>query len=124
VDVFVTILVSVPQDLAAEGRYLTERSTKVTYQNLVVLARSVDFYVLRVPVAAAEEINHLQAAGSGAFSLALRPAADERMADASRLGATTNLIIQRFGLPIPEPYPPGRGPIPTPRPSPSPTPAP
>jgi Flp pilus assembly protein CpaB len=124
VDVFTTILVTIPDDLATEGRYFTDRSTKITYQNLVVLARSTTFYVLRVPAASAEEINHLQATGSGAFSFALRPAADARLVDASRLGATTNLILQRYGLPIPEVWPPGNGPIPTPLPTPTPAPSP
>jgi Flp pilus assembly protein CpaB len=122
VDVFATILVTIPVDLAAEGRYTTDRSTKITYQNLVVLARSTEFYVLRVSASTAEEINHLQATGSGAFSLALRPPADTRLVDASRLGATTNLILQRYGLPIPEVYPPGNGPLPTPQPTARPTP--
>ena len=64
---------------------------------------------MKVPAAIAEEISHLQASGAAAFSLALRPPTDDRPVDASRLGETTNLIIQRYGLPIPSPFPAGRG---------------
>lgn len=119
VDVFVTAPVSIPVDLAAAGRYTADKSTKIVYQNLVVLSKATTFYILRVPVAMAEEINHLQATGSAAFSFALRPAQDTRLVDVTSLGETTNLIIQRYGLPIPEVYPRGNGPLPTPKPSPS-----
>jgi Flp pilus assembly protein CpaB len=127
VDVFVTTTVAIPDDLAATGRYYTDKSTKITYQDLVVLAKSSTFYVMKVPAALAEEISHLQASGAAAFSLALRPPDDGRTVDASHLGETTNLIIQRYGLPIPQPFPPGRGtvaPAPSPSPKPSPTPGP
>ncbi len=125
VDVFVTTTVSVPEDIAATGRFYTDKSTKITYQDLVVLAKASTFYVMKVPAAIAEEVSHLQASGAAAFSLALRPPADDRAVDASRLGETTNLIIERYGLPVPRPYPPGTGaarPSPTPSPSPSPAP--
>jgi Flp pilus assembly protein CpaB len=130
VDVFVTTTVVVPDDVALAGRYYTDKATKITYQDLVVLAKASTFYVMKVPAAIAEEISHLQASGAAAFSLALRPPDDTRTVDASRLGETTNLLIQRYGLPIPQVYPPGSGtlltPKPTARPSgtPSPSPAP
>ena len=61
------------------------------------------------------------------FSFALRPEQDVRQIDASKLGSTTNLIITRYALPVPEVYPAGGGtfatlpPIePTPSPSTSP----
>jgi Flp pilus assembly protein CpaB len=131
VDVFVTATVNVPLDLATKGKYYTDRSTKITYQNMLILARSGDFYVVRASIAVAEEIAHLQAAGNATFSAALRPAEDVRTVDASKLGATTNLIITKYGLPIPETYPAGGGafatlspiqasPSPSPAPSPSP----
>jgi Flp pilus assembly protein CpaB len=124
IDVFVTATVIVPQDLLTEGVYYTDRSTKITYQDLVILARSGQFYVVRATVEVAEEISHLQAAGNVVFSAALRPEQDVRTVDASRLGATTNLIITKYGLPIPEVYPAGGGPIftsPPIEPSPSPS---
>lgn len=109
IDVFVTASVNVPQELLTEGRYYTDRSTKITYQNLVILARAGQFYVVRASVAVAEEIAHLTAAGNVVFSAALRPQQDVRIVDATRLGATTNLIITKYGLPIPETYPAGGG---------------
>ena len=78
VDVFVTTTVSVPEDVAAAGKYYTDKSTKITYQDLVVLAKTPTFYVMKVPAALAEEISHLQASGAAAFSLALRPPTDDR----------------------------------------------
>ena len=42
----------------------------------------------------------------------------------SSLGATTNRIIERYGLPVPEDYPKGDGPIASPPPIPEITPAP
>jgi Flp pilus assembly protein CpaB len=130
VDVFVTATVNVPQDQLDLGRYYTDKSTKLTYQNVLVLAKADTFYVLKVSEPVAEEISHLQASGTASFSLALRPDEDTRSVDASKLGETTNLIIQRYGLPIPQSYPAGKGvpsgPVPTPFPTvrPSATPAP
>jgi Flp pilus assembly protein CpaB len=124
VDVFVTATVNVPQDQLELGRFYTDKSTKLTYQNVLVLAKTSTFYVLKVSEPVAEEISHLQASGTAQFSLALRPEDDNRSVDASKLGETTNLIIQRYGLPIPQTYPPGKGgsvgPAPTPFPTASP----
>ena len=53
------------------------------------------------------------AAAIAACALAALPA-DLRPVDASRLGETTNKIIEKYGLPIPEPYPAGFGPVVTP----------
>ena len=109
VDVFVTATVNVPLELTTKGKYYTDRSTKITYQNVLILARSGDFYIVRASIAIAEEIAHLQASGNATFSAALRPAEDVRTVDASKLGSTTNLIITKYGLPIPETYPAGGG---------------
>jgi Flp pilus assembly protein CpaB len=109
VDVFVTVSVLVPQSLVAAGKFYTDKSTKVTYQNITVLAKAVSFYVVRVPESLAEEISHLQASGGASFSFALRPPSDARIVDAGKLGETTSLIIQRYGLPIPAVYPTGAG---------------
>jgi Flp pilus assembly protein CpaB len=126
VDIFVTTVVNVPADLVDAGKYYTDRSTKVTYQNVLILAREGAFYVIRASLPVAEEISHLQAVGSATFSMALRPDTDQRPVDATALGETTNRIIAKYGLPIPETYPAGTGPIssPIPFPSASPTPAP
>jgi Flp pilus assembly protein CpaB len=127
VDVFVTASVTVLTDSETgigEDGYYTDKSTKLSYQNMLVLAKSGTFYVLKAPVDVAEEISHLQASGAAAFSLALRPEVDTRQVDASALGTTTNRVIIRYGLPIPVAFPPVSGPVPTPRPTPLATPAP
>ena len=127
VDVFVTASVNVLTDSSTglgEDGFYTDKSTKLSYQNMLLLAKSGTFYVLKAPVDVAEEISHLQASGSASFSLALRPDVDTRMVDASALGTTTNEVIIRYGLPIPVAFPPVSGPIPTARPTPVPTPSP
>lgn len=85
--------------------YYTDKSTKITYQDLVVLAKNGSFYILKVNERLAEEISHLQAAGNASFSMALRPEGDHRKVDTANLGQTTNRIIQEYGIRIPEVYP-------------------
>ena len=124
VDVFVTATALVPQSLQDLGRYYTDKTTKITYQDMPILAKAGSFYILKATLPIAEEIVHLQASGNANFSLALRPDEDVRIADATGLGATTNMLIRRYGLPIPEVFPPGSGPIPTAQPTAKPTVAP
>ena len=124
VDIFLTVTVLVPQDLLDKGQIYSDKSTKVVYQDIEVLAKTSSMYVVKVPLASAEEMSHLQATGQAQFSLALRSPDDTRDIDASRLGETTNLLIQRYGLPIPQVYPPGTGALPTPRPTAKPSPSP
>ena len=123
VDVFVTasvnVLTSSDEGIGKDGFY-TDKSTKLSYQNMLVLAKTGTFYVLKAPVDVAEEISHLQASGAASFSLALRPEVDTREVDATALGTTTNRVIIRYGLPIPVAFPPVSGqsaPRATPRPS-------
>lgn len=123
VDVFTSATVNVPQDLLTAGKFYTDKSTKITYQNMVILARAGTFYVVKATLGIAEEISHLQASGNATFSLAMRPEADIRLVDASALGETTNMLIAKYGLPVPENFPPSRGPIPTPQPTPTPLPS-
>lgn len=124
VDVFVTATVNVPEDLLEEGKFYTDKSTKVAYQDMLILAKSGQFYVLKAPLDIAEEISHLQASGTAAFSLALRPEVDTRQIDVEDYGNTTNRFITKYGLPVPETYPAGNGPVRTPPPLASPTPFP
>lgn len=123
VDVFTSATVNVPQDLLIAGKFYTDKSTKIMYQNMVILARAGTFYVVKATLGIAEEISHLQASGNATFSLAMRPEADVRLVDASALGETTNMLIAKYGLPVPENFPPSRGPIPTPQPTPTPAPS-
>ena len=124
VDVFVTAVVNVPTDLVEGGKFYTDRATKITYQNVLILAREGPFYIIRASLPVAEEIAHLQAVGSATFSMALRPDTDQRPVDATTLGETTNRIIAKYGLPIPETYPTGKGPAATPSPTPAASPEP
>lgn len=135
VDIFLTATVTQPEAVPGSptGVLITDRSTKVVFQDIEILARTADAYVIRVPVGVAEEIAHLQSSGAVQFSMALRPSQDTRIVDARNLGATTNLIITRYGLPIPKTLPQTGAlytgtetafPIPTTPPAASPSPAP
>jgi Flp pilus assembly protein CpaB len=126
VDVFATVTVNVLLGETADNEegYYTDKSTKLTYQGMLVLARAGTFYVLRAPLAVAEEISHLQASGTASFSMVLRPDIDTRSVDAAPLGTTTNELIVRYGLPIPVAFPPAEGPLPTVAPVASPSAAP
>jgi Flp pilus assembly protein CpaB len=124
VDVFVTAVVTVPPSIAEAGKYMTDRSTKIVYQDVLILARKAQFYIVKAPIGMAEELAHLEAIGTATMSMVLRPDVDQRPVDATALGETTNRIIEKYGLPIPEVYPVGNGPIPTLPPIPAPTPFP
>ena len=105
VDIFVTVPVSVPAEMAIDEKYVTDRSTKITYQDVPIIAKNSTYYVVKVTQQVAEEIAHFEASGSAAFSLALRPDIDTRVSNTAGLGETTNLLIQRYGMPVPEAYP-------------------
>jgi Flp pilus assembly protein CpaB len=121
VDVFVTSTIMVPEDVAAVGKYFSDKSTKIVYQDMLILARTSTAYVLKASVPVVEEISHLQASGAAAFSFALRPDQDMRQVDASTLGTTTTKIVARYGLPLPEWYGPGKAAAPSPFPMPGPS---
>jgi Flp pilus assembly protein CpaB len=134
IDIFMTAQMNVSDP---DGRYASDMVTKITYQDMVILARAGSQYILRASLAVAEEINHLLATGTVQFSAALRPSQDVRFVDVSDLGATTSRILEKYGLPFPGVYPrpgapiPGQPPLvfptqpPTPPPStPEPSPAP
>lgn len=134
IDIFMTATVNVVPEIAAEGLYYTAATTKVTYQDVVILARTGEIYIIRVSLRVGEEIAHLMASGTATFSAVLRPDEDVRILDVSSLGATTNRIIERYGLPLPQLYPQPSGPIneppaivpvtPAPEPQPEPQPEP
>ena len=88
VDVFVTasinVLTSSEVGIGEEG-YYSDRSTKISYQNMLILAKAGQSYILKAPIDVAEEISHLQA--TGASSLQLRPAARRRHPPGRRVPA-------------------------------------
>ena len=109
------------------GLYIADLSTKVTFQNVLILARVGDSYIFRCNLEVAEEIEHMVASGVEQFSAVLRPDQDVRFVDASKLGETTNKILQKYGLPFPQvffrpgytipPQPPYSTPTPPPTPA-------
>ena len=105
IDIFMTATVSVPVTTEPVGVFYSDMVTKITYQDMVILGRAGSQYILRTTLAVAEEINHLLAAGTVTFSAALRPDQDVRFVDVSQLGATTNRILEKYGLPFPAIYP-------------------
>ena len=116
IDIFMTATMTVPVDAKPAGVYYSDMVTKITYQNMIILARAGTQYILKAPLPVAEEINHMLATGTIAFSAALRPDQDVRYVDVSQLGATTNRILQKYGLPFPQIYPAASATIP-PQPS-------
>jgi Flp pilus assembly protein CpaB len=132
IDIFMTATLTPPGAVAsgapaASGapKFYSDAATKVTYQNVVILARSTTFYIIRCSLAVAEEIEHMLATGTVTFSAALRPDQDVRYVDVKTLGATTNRILEKYGLPFPAVYPapgatvPPQPPVQTPTPPPS-----
>ena len=129
IDIFMSATISVPVTNEPVGIYYSDMVTKITYQDMVILGRAGSQYILRTSLAVAEEISHLLAAGTVTFSAALRPDEDVRFVDVSTLGATTNRIIEKYGLPFPAIYPapsatiPPQPPLVFPTPPPTPPPA-
>jgi Flp pilus assembly protein CpaB len=105
IDIFMTATMTVPVTNEPVGIYYSDMVTKITYQDMVILGRAGSQYILRTTVAVAEEINHMLATGTVQFSAALRPDQDVRFLDVSQLGATTNRILEKYGLPFPAIYP-------------------
>ena len=114
VDLFVTVQVTVinggsasptPAPSGSGGPFYSDMTTKITYQDLPILSHTLTLYILKVNIVQAEEISHLEASGAANFSLALRPDGDKRPVDTDGLGQTTNIIIERYGMPVPEAYP-------------------
>jgi Flp pilus assembly protein CpaB len=123
VDIIMTATLKVPEPYASAG-YYADTSTKVTYQNVVILAKVGTEYVIRCSLAVAEEISHMSASAIAMYSAVLRPDQDVRYVDVTNLGATTNRILQKYGLPWPVIYPAPSGAIPPQPPLQTPTPPP
>jgi Flp pilus assembly protein CpaB len=129
IDIFMSATMTVPVTTEPLGVYYSDMVTKISYQDMVILGRAGSQYILKTSLAVAEEINHLLAAGTVTFSAALRPDQDVRFLDVALLGATTNRILQKYGLPFPAVYPapsatiPPQPPLQTPTPPPTAPPA-
>jgi hypothetical protein len=89
----------------SEAPAYSDKSTKITYQMIPILAKKDQLYIIKVDLNQAEEINHLAASGNAVFSMVLRPEGDDRTVDTTDYGETTNQIIEKYGLPVPQIYP-------------------
>jgi len=105
------------------NRYQTGESTKITWEDIEVLAIVPDegLYILKVDLHQAEEINHALASATLGkqfeFSFALRPDGDNRLVDRSGYGETFDRIFQQYNLPIPGIIDQDAYPQPSPEPS-------
>ncbi len=128
IDIFMTASMTVPVTAEPLGVFYSDLVTKITYQDMVILGRAGTQYILKASLPVAEEINHMLATGTISFSAALRPDQDVRFVDVAQLGATTNRILEKYGLPFPAIYPaasasiPPLPPLATPTPPPTPAP--
>ena len=128
IDIFMSATMTVPVTAEPIGVFYSDMVTKITYQDMVILGRAGSQYILKASLPVAEEINHMLAAGTVSFSAALRPDQDVRFVDVTQLGATTNRILEKYGLPFPALYPaasatiPPLPPLATPTPPPTPGP--
>jgi Flp pilus assembly protein CpaB len=125
-------------DTATTEGLVPGMSTKITLQDVQVLKADPDneMYILRVDLHQAEQIAHVTEQAPDAFSLALRPDEDTRVADADYYGVTTDRFTAqylfpvpllgdlgpRIGLPLTSPAPGSPGPVTSPAPSGSPSP--
>ena len=107
VDLVVTMQLTPPaedgttedDDSAATGpQPMGGPSTKVTFQQMSILARNGELYILRADLPAAEKIAELTAAG-GTFTMVLRPEQDDREAETE--GSTIDRLIEEFDFPVP-----------------------
>ncbi|HEY7600406.1 MAG TPA: Flp pilus assembly protein CpaB [Candidatus Limnocylindrales bacterium] len=114
-----------PDAALLPGAYVPGMATKITWVNVQVLSviTELNLYVMRVTERQAEEIAHIQASGENSFTISLRPAGDNRDVDTADLGQTQMVIVDRYGIPIPQVLSlPTNGPLPSPTESPSPNP--
>ncbi len=112
VDVIATVQILAPEEAetdadaeeAAASDLDAGPSTKVTLQNVTVLSRAAEIYILQVDLEAAEQIAQIMAA-AGTFTLVLRPDADVQTAETD--GSTTDELVDEYGFPIPRKIRPG-----------------
>ena len=106
IDLIVTMAINPEVGQTAEGAAVTQSefvpgpSTKVTLQQMTILARNGSIYILRADLATAEKVAELTAAG-GQFTMVLRADQDDRTADTA--GSTIDSLIDEFRFPVPRP---------------------
>lgn len=77
---------------------LADFASKITLQNLPILAKAGALYTIRTDAQTAEQISYMVASG-GQMQFLLRAAQDQRQA--STVGATFGPVNKRFGFPVP-----------------------
>ena len=106
IDLIVTMAINPEVGQTADEAEVTQSefvpgpSTKVTLQQMTILARNGAIYILRADLATAEKVAELSAAG-GQFTMVLRADEDDRTADTD--GSTIDSLIDEFGFPVPRP---------------------
>jgi Flp pilus assembly protein CpaB len=106
IDLIVTMAINPEVGQTAEGAAVVQSefvpgpSTKVTLQQMTILARNGSIYILRADLATAEKVAELTAAG-GQFTMVLRADQDDRTADTN--GSTIDSLIDEFRFPVPRP---------------------
>lgn len=105
VDIVATVPITPPaEEPVADGETAVATdltsgpSTKTTLQNITVLARSGEIYILHLDLEMAEDLAEMQAAG-GTFTLVLRPEGDDRTAETD--GATLDELVEQYGFQLP-----------------------
>jgi pilus assembly protein CpaB len=83
---------------AAASEFVAGQSTKVTLQQVLILARTGGVYIVRVDLATAEKIAQLQAIG-GTFTMVMRPEEDDRTAVTE--GSTVDRLLEEYDFPVP-----------------------
>ena len=86
------------EEETAASQFVAGQSTKVTLQNVTILARTGGVYIIRADLATAEKITQLQAVG-GTFTMVLRPEEDDRTAETE--GSTIDRLLEEYDFPLP-----------------------
>jgi hypothetical protein len=73
-------------------------STKVTLQNVTILARTGGVYIIRADLSTAEKITELTTIG-GTFTMVLRHEEDDRTAETE--GSTVDRLLEEYDFPLP-----------------------
>lgn len=86
------------EEEAAASQFVAGQSTKVTLQQVLILARTGGVYIVRVDLATAEKITQLQAIG-GTFTMVMRAEEDDRTAETE--GSTVDRLLEEYDFPLP-----------------------
>lgn len=114
-----------PAPTATPGAYYTDRTTKIVWTDVEILAKrpDSDIYVLKVDLHQAEEIAAMQDLATenrATFFLVVRPDADNREIDRSSYGENINRLIEQYNFPISQRIDLPEYPQPSPQPTPFP----